>query len=67
MLYPVGCDNSYAVAPLAGAWIEIITSPPINILPLVAPLAGAWIEIMITCQKIECIKVAPLAGAWIEI
>ena len=35
------------VAPLAGAWIEIIhlqdTEPP----EMVAPLAGAWIEIPI--------------------
>ena len=33
------------VAPLAGAWIEIIDDKPITELLDVAPLAGAWIEI----------------------
>ena len=33
------------VAPLAGAWIETITSAlPMSTFGLVAPLAGAWIE-----------------------
>ena len=56
------------VAPLAGAWIEILITfilgqPAI----LVAPLAGAWIEIYLQegCQRSRV--VAPLAGAWIEI
>ena len=35
------------VAPLAGAWIEIITSYTLSYALTVAPLAGAWIEIMI--------------------
>ena len=34
------------VAPLAGAWIEIVKSDEISIAFLVAPLAGAWIEII---------------------
>ena len=35
------------VAPLAGAWIEIILFPSISIdITEVAPLAGAWIEIL---------------------
>ena len=33
------------VAPLAGAWIEIIFYLLISYLLIVAPLAGAWIEI----------------------
>ncbi|KXB68326.1 hypothetical protein HMPREF1864_01702, partial [Peptoniphilus sp. DNF00840] len=33
------------VAPLAGAWIEIIEDLQKKELPKVAPLAGAWIEI----------------------
>ena len=33
------------VAPLAGAWIEIIQNLESRIPTLVAPLAGAWIEI----------------------
>ena len=33
------------VAPLAGAWIEILQSPTIQVRLCVAPLAGAWIEI----------------------
>ena len=34
-----------AVAPLAGAWIEMDVIGIIPELPQVAPLAGAWIEI----------------------
>ena len=34
-----------AVAPLAGAWIEIGTTDVMRGKLLVAPLAGAWIEI----------------------
>ncbi len=55
------------VAPLVGAWIEIlrgIQAPPLH---TVAPLVGAWIEIAynlcMTCSQ----SVAPLVGAWIEI
>ena len=33
------------VAPLVGAWIEIITERPKEIKCRVAPLVGAWIEI----------------------
>ena len=36
------------VAPLAGAWIEIMKFRVIIALRYVAPLAGAWIEIYIT-------------------
>ena len=36
---------SVAVAPLAGAWIEIIRIGISPVIRLVAPLAGAWIEI----------------------
>ena len=35
----------FAVAPLAGAWIEIYTNFTIRGARIVAPLAGAWIEI----------------------
>ena len=38
------------VAPLAGAWIEIILSDGIFVMILVAPLAGAWIEIELTAD-----------------
>ena len=34
------------VAPLAGAWIEIINTADVQIVDAVAPLAGAWIEIL---------------------
>ena len=34
-----------AVAPFAGAWIEIQVVYPQNTDPTVAPFAGAWIEI----------------------
>ena len=32
------------VAPLAGAWIEIMSNVNISCVSAVAPLAGAWIE-----------------------
>ena len=35
----------YAVAPLAGAWIEIQADTAHAVRVVVAPLAGAWIEI----------------------
>ena len=55
------------VAPLAGAWIEIIAdTAPLN-WDSVAPLAGAWIEIAYGCGYTRPHTVAPLAGAWIEI
>ena len=55
------------VAPLAGAWIEILLL--LIFLPklVVAPLAGAWIEISYPVQVPVVRMVAPLAGAWIEI
>ena len=43
-----------SVAPLAGAWIEIVPPAfPLPVLYLVAPLAGAWIEIL-TFYPILC-------------
>ena len=56
-----------AVAPLAGAWIEIRSRFRCPISRIVAPLAGAWIEIEMGDEADDASKVAPLAGAWIEI
>ena len=39
---PLGTEK---VAPLAGAWIEILQLFALCLFELVAPLAGAWIEI----------------------
>ena len=59
--------TKHAVAPLAGAWIEIHIRLYALLVINVAPLAGAWIEISIM-PYIPCLSVvAPLAGAWIEI
>ena len=55
-----------AVAPLAGAWIEIPMIGDGGTSHTVAPLAGAWIEIMLLAPLIVGVDVAPLAGAWIE-
>ena len=55
------------VAPLAGAWIEILLALSIPTADFVAPLAGAWIEIDGQIVLKEAVSVAPLAGAWIEI
>ena len=56
-----------AVAPLAGAWIEIKGYLHVLRPSIVAPLAGAWIEIGLAEDYLFMNDVAPLAGAWIEI
>ena len=55
------------VAPLVGAWIEIIMELNVLLRRLVAPLVGAWIEILIPQINMPQLHVAPLVGAWIEI
>ena len=56
----------YAVAPLAGAWIETGNGYPKSKPKNVAPLAGAWIETWKIRDDRFPARVAPLAGAWIE-
>ena len=59
--------QSFDVAPLVGAWIEIINRGNNRSGKLVAPLVGAWIE-MGKCRHLSVRDiVAPLVGAWIEI
>ena len=41
----------FAVAPLAGAWIEILIKSKNSSIASVAPLAGAWIEIFLYYKK----------------
>ena len=36
---------TFAVAPLVGAWVEMIISSKVAAYPDVAPLVGAWVEI----------------------
>ena len=55
------------VAPLVGAWIEMIRAIYILLVIYVAPLVGAWIEISFLEMSAIRIVVAPLVGAWIEI
>ena len=55
-----------AVAPFAGAWIEICPVVESLRITFVAPFAGAWIEILSTSRPIVSNSVAPFAGAWIE-
>ena len=57
----------HCVAPLVGAWIEIITIGVLIDCQKVAPLVGAWIEMSTMCVKSQYRCVAPLVGAWIEI
>ena len=54
------------VAPLVGAWIEIVNEEIQILSTLVAPLVGAWIEIDFDFAETEEDDVAPLVGAWIE-
>ena len=55
------------VAPLVGAWIEIIVDINDDFDAEVAPLVGAWIEILTLPIYKSDLIVAPLVGAWIEI
>ena len=57
----------YCVAPLVGAWIEILRFKTANKKIAVAPLVGAWIEIYAHKRRCRENIVAPLVGAWIEI
>ena len=56
----------FAVAPFAGAWIEITIKLTMMDLVDVAPFAGAWIEIAKYGFLFSIGQVAPFAGAWIE-
>ena len=58
---------TFAVAPLAGAWVEISEISLESATSSVAPLAGAWVEIGHTAKRNINNVVAPLAGAWVEI
>ena len=58
---------TFAVAPLAGAWVEMLSHIYDSTKALVAPLAGAWVEIAICLIEVLSLSVAPLAGAWVEI
>ena len=45
-------SDDCVVAPLAGAWIEMLKYPATNSAKtIVAPLAGAWIEIVLYGQR----------------
>ena len=55
-----------AVAPFAGAWIEMVYASAVRCQTYVAPFAGAWIEMITTIIRIASLTVAPFAGAWIE-
>ena len=46
MAISVYVEWNVSVAPLAGAWIEMLQSMCYLIAIIVAPLAGAWIEIL---------------------
>ena len=54
------------VAPLAGAWIEILTVMSLSLVLVVAPLAGAWIEIKLDATTKTLFIIAPLVGAGVE-
>lgn len=56
----------FAVAPHAGAWVEMIPVHAVWSADLVAPHAGAWIEILNGRAGRRISYVAPLVGAWIE-
>ena len=57
----------YGVAPLVGAWVEIVHPISISYFSFVAPLVGAWVEIVHPISISYFSFVAPLVGAWVEI
>ena len=59
--------DAVAVAPFAGAWIEMVKETFKEDFETVAPFAGAWIEMVKETFKEDFETVAPFAGAWIEI
>ncbi len=59
--------GTHAVAPLVGAWIEMVLTFSCCFTYVVAPLVGAWIEIEELLGLDGSDVVAPLVGAWIEI
>ena len=59
--------SQHIVAPLVGAWIEMVALMAVSAVKFVAPLVGAWIEIYRRNRRSNFISVAPLVGAWIEI
>ena len=60
-------SHVFAVAPHAGAWIEMDIRKGMQNIVIVAPHAGAWIEISRWISQTTRLNVAPHAGAWIEI
>ena len=62
-----GCVRCDRVAPLVGAWIEIMKETKDTLKSQVAPLVGAWIEIVHAFCHCAITLVAPLVGARIEI
>ena len=59
-------DERANVAPLVGAWIEMLVRYYMYGVSSVAPLVGAWIEILSDAINLFTQIVAPLVGAWIE-
>ena len=45
---------TFAVAPLAGAWVEMSVIVRISSMSKVAPLAGAWVEIRSSIPQFPC-------------
>ena len=56
-----------AVAPLVGAWIEIILRSKITFSPLSLPSWERGLKLEDIEQAVQRNGVAPLVGAWIEI
>ena len=53
-MYALSIEQS--VAPLVGAWIEIILRLPAFLTLQVAPLVGAWIEISMGLTEVDLTK-----------
>ena len=56
-----------AVAPLAGAWIEMVMIMIIYLMSVSLPSRERGLKYALKYTLVNIYKVAPLAGAWIEI
>ena len=54
------------VVPLAGTWIETVSTISHSVIVCVVPVAGTWIETAYGYEEGAVKDVVPLAGTWIE-
>ena len=67
MTSAAGAVKDFIVAPLAGAWIEILSTGFVRTIESSLPSRERGLKSHKLPQSFQVDSVAPLAGAWIEI